>query len=70
MQTVSYRTEGRLGYLTLNRPAKYNAIDEPLVMDLHQFWNERLYDDTVGVIIRDGGEAKGFCAGLNMNTYG
>jgi enoyl-CoA hydratase/carnithine racemase len=70
MQTISYRTEGRLGYLTLNRPAKYNAIDEQMVMDLHQFWNERLYDDTVGVIILDGGEAKGFCAGLDMNTYG
>jgi enoyl-CoA hydratase/carnithine racemase len=70
MKTLSYRTEGRIGYLTLNRPAFYNAVDEDMATELHQFWNERLYDDTVGVIILDGGEAKGFCAGLDMQRYG
>lgn len=70
MNTLKYRTEGRIGYLSLNRPAHYNAIDLDMAKELHQFWSERQYDDAVGVIILDGGESKGFCAGLDMHSYG
>ncbi len=70
METIEYRTEGRIGLLTLNRPAKYNAVTEQMAAELEQFWRERRYDDSVGVIVFDGGEAKGFCAGLDMESYG
>jgi len=70
MNTLKYRTDGRIGYLTLNRPDKYNAFTREMTEELHEFLRERQYDDTVGVIVLDGGEAKGFCAGLDMQSYG
>ncbi len=69
METINYRTEGRIGFLTLNRPAKYNALNQRMVVELEQFWRERRYDDGVGVIVLDGGDAKGFCAGLDTEEY-
>lgn len=66
METILYRTEGRIGYLTLNRPEKYNAVDYPMLVELEKFWAARRYDNDTGVIVVDGGSAKGFCAGLDM----
>lgn len=70
MERILYRTENRIGYLTLNRSESYNAFDEKMVKEFEQFWQDRINDESVGVIILDGGNAKGFCAGLDMNTYG
>ncbi len=70
METIVYKTEGSIGYLTLNRPDKYNALNELMVIELEKFWQERVYDDSVSVIVLDGGTAKGFCAGLDMQSFG
>ena len=70
MDTIQYRTEGKVGFLTLNKPDKYNAIDRQMLTELEQFWRDRRYDDSVSVIVLDGGESKGFCAGLDMKTFG
>ncbi|NOY69647.1 MAG: enoyl-CoA hydratase/isomerase family protein [Deltaproteobacteria bacterium] len=70
MENLIYRTEGRIGYLTLHRPDNYNAFDETLIHEFEQFWVDRRFDKSVGVIIIDGGEAKGFCAGLDMKSFG
>lgn len=69
MEFLKFRTEGRVGYLTLNRNDKYNSFNEPMVKEFKQFLQERQYDDSVGVIILDGGDAKGFCAGLDTEEY-
>ena len=70
MENLIYRVENFIGYLTLNRWDKYNAFDGQLIDEFETFWRERRYDDSVRVIILDGGEAKGFCAGLDMQTHG
>jgi len=70
MENLIYRVENHIGYLTLNRWDKYNAFDGLLIDEFEQFWRERRYDDSVRVIILDGGNAKGFCAGLDMQTHG
>jgi enoyl-CoA hydratase/carnithine racemase len=70
VKNLIYRVENHIGYLTLNRWEKYNAFDGPLIDEFEQFWRDRRYDDSVRVIILDGGEAKGFCAGLDMQTHG
>jgi enoyl-CoA hydratase/carnithine racemase len=70
METLLYRTEGRIGWLTLNRPNAYNAVDTQMLTELEEFWRDRLNDTSVTVIILDGGAAKGFCAGLDMKTLG
>lgn len=69
MENLIYRVKDHIGYLTLNRWEKYNAFNGPLVDEFEQFWQDRRYDDNVRVIVLDGGNAKGFCAGLDMETY-
>jgi enoyl-CoA hydratase/carnithine racemase len=70
MEKLLYRVENHIGYLTLNRWDKYNAFDGQLIEEFEAFWRERRYDESVRVIILDGGGAKGFCAGLDMETHG
>ncbi len=69
MTYLRYRVADHIGHLTLNRPDKYNAFDRQMVDDFEQFWQERRYDDSVRVIIMDGGQSRGFCAGLDMDTF-
>lgn len=69
MDFLKFRKEGRIGYLTLNRNDKYNSFNEQMVKELKHFLQDRQSDDSVGVIIIDGGDAKGFCAGLDTEEY-
>jgi enoyl-CoA hydratase/carnithine racemase len=69
MEPLLYRQEGKIGRLTLNRPDKYNAFDLEMVLAFEAFLNERRYDEETAVLIIDGGESKGFCAGLDTETY-
>ena len=69
MDFFKFRQEGRIGYLTLNRNDKYNSFNEQMVKEFRHFLQERQYDDSIGVIIIDGGDAKGFCAGLDTDEY-
>jgi enoyl-CoA hydratase/carnithine racemase len=70
MENLKYHVKDHVGYLSLNRPDKYNAFDGQMVEAFEQFWRDRMYDESARVIILDGGAAKGFCAGLDMTTYG
>jgi enoyl-CoA hydratase/carnithine racemase len=69
MATIRYWKDGRIGRLTLNRPKSYNAVDHEMVDEIEAFWRKRRCDDDTGVVILDGGSAKGFCAGLDMKTF-
>lgn len=62
--------ENRIARLTLNRPENYNALNEAMVSELEAYFASLMYNEEAGVLIIDGGEAKGFCAGLDMNSYG
>jgi enoyl-CoA hydratase/carnithine racemase len=66
-ETVRYEVEEEgIGILSLNRPRKYNSVNQQMMEELESFWQERLYDlDTHVVILRGDGE-KGFCSGLDM----
>lgn len=70
MNRFIFRQEDHIGYLTLNRPDKYNAVDKEMLHEFEEFIALRMYDNTVRVIVLDGGNAKGFCAGLDMETLG
>lgn len=70
MERLRFSCEGRIGRLTLNRPDKYNAFDEEMVGELEALFSRLMYNEEVGVLIIDGGDAKGFCAGLDMQGYG
>ena len=70
MDRLIFKQKDKIGYLTLNRPDKYNAFDQKMLEEFENFIRERMYDTTVSVIILDGGDAKGFSAGLDMQTFG
>ncbi|MGD9733321.1 MAG: enoyl-CoA hydratase/isomerase family protein [Desulfamplus sp.] len=70
MENVKFSKEGKIGRITLNRPLNYNAFDLKMVEEFESLLNQLRYDEETTVIIIDGGDAKGFCAGLDMKTYG
>ncbi|MBF0233724.1 MAG: enoyl-CoA hydratase/isomerase family protein [Desulfamplus sp.] len=70
MENVIFSRDGKIGRITLNRPSKYNAFDLKTVLEFEKILNKLKYDDEIIVVILDGGDAKGFCAGLDMESYG
>jgi len=66
-ETIQYETaEAGIGVLTLNRPRKYNAVNQAMMKELEQFWSERENDPDTRIVLLKGNGEKGFCAGLDM----
>src|SRR5262245_12904204 len=55
--------------ITMNRPARLNAMTTELVEGLHQALNEVKADASARVVILTGA-GRGFCAGLDLRGYG
>ena len=75
-ELVLYHTENRVGYITLNRPEKRNALNALFVGKIKEAFHKAEADEACKVIVLKGnGEA--FCAGadlsyiqtLQTNTY-
>jgi len=66
-ETVEYDIlEEGIGVISLNRPRRYNSVNQQMMEELESFWRERLYDLDTHVIILKGHGEKHFCAGLDM----
>lgn len=66
--TVKYETDGRIATLTLDRPDRYNAIDDDMPADLRAAVEQADADPEVHVIVLTGaGEA--FCSGYDLEHY-
>jgi enoyl-CoA hydratase/carnithine racemase len=57
--------DGRVLHLTLNRPAKRNALDAALCRDLADALEAAAQDPAVGAILLDAA-GKSFCAGMDL----
>ena len=67
---VVYEKEGRIAWLTLNRPEALNAINLDL-RDLLWVLLEAVRDDPdVGVVIFHGAGERAFCAGADVKEFG
>ena len=66
---VTYRREGRVGFLALNRPEKLNAMNEQLIDDYHSAIQEFTDDpeSRVGILY---GEGRAFCVGMDLSPQG
>jgi methylglutaconyl-CoA hydratase len=65
MNQVEYTVQERVGYITLNRPEKRNALSFELVAELKDAFDIAEKDSAVKVIVlRANGEA--FCAGADL----
>ena len=65
MQYISYTAQDRIGYITLNRPEKRNALNAQLVHELKQAVKLAEDDNNAKVIVLKA-EGKAFCAGADL----
>ena len=65
MSLVLYEVKNRIGYITMNRPEKRNALSYELVSELRQAFETAEKDSSAKVVIlRANGDA--FCAGADL----
>jgi len=65
MEYIQYEVKNRIGYITLNRPDKRNALSYDVVTELKEAFTEAEQDNDVKVIVlRANGKA--FCAGADL----
>ncbi len=65
MELVNYLVSNRIGYITLNRPEKKNALSFELVAELKAVFKKAEEDELVKVIVlKANGDA--FCAGADL----
>ncbi len=62
---ILYETEGPLAWITLNRPAKLNAISRTMVTELNAALDRAEADEQVRVIVVKG-EGRAFSAGFDL----
>jgi len=65
MEFVTYEVENRIGYITLNRPEKRNALSPQLITELQQAFTRANDDAAVKVIVLKA-NGKVFCAGADL----
>ena len=59
------RRAGGVAYLTLNRPAQYNALSEQMLAALHAAFESLAVDSAVRAVVL-GGAGRAFCAGHDL----
>ena len=66
---VLYKKEGDIAVVTLNRPEKYNAVNDDLVDGINSAIAKVQKDESIRAMVITGA-GKGFCSGADMNTFG
>ncbi|MEU4688945.1 enoyl-CoA hydratase/isomerase family protein [Actinoplanes sp. NPDC023714] len=66
--TVLVERRGRLGHLTLNRPAALNALTAEMVTIIAAALEQWRSDDGVGTVLLTGAGPRGFCAGGDIRA--
>jgi enoyl-CoA hydratase len=63
---ATYRIEGQVAYISLNRPQVLNAIDEAMCRQLSAIFDEIESQSEATVAVISGGEARAFSAGADL----
>ena len=66
--TVSYESKERVATITLNRPERFNAINETMPEDIATAFRHATSDESVHVVVLTGA-GRGFCGGYDLETY-
>jgi enoyl-CoA hydratase len=66
--TVLYESKERVATITLNRPERYNAINETMPEDIAKAFGYANNDDSVHVIVLTGA-GRGFCGGYDLKAF-
>ena len=65
---VLYEAKNRVATITLNRPARFNAISEHMPEDIAAAFDHAGNDDAVHVVVLTGA-GRGFCGGYDLKIY-
>lgn len=65
MQFIEYTVKDRIGYITMNRPEKRNALSHEMVSELKALFKSAEDDDLVKVIILKA-RGESFCSGADL----
>ncbi len=68
-QEVLYEVVGGIASITINRPAKYNALNTAVVTTLRDFFKKAEEDNNVRVVILTGAGEKAFAAGADITEF-
>lgn len=63
---ITFSTEGRIGRLTLDRPAKLNALTPEMLTEILDALGKVARSDLSALVIT--GNGNGFCAGVDLKT--
>jgi enoyl-CoA hydratase/carnithine racemase len=63
---IDFEMRDRIAVLTLNRPEKRNAVNDPFIHDLNRFFSEPPKEALVAVVRANGNH---FCAGLDLAEH-
>lgn len=66
-QLIKTNVDGHAAFITLNDPAKMNALSQPMAAELYQALEQYRFDPEVRVIVLRGAEGR-FCAGGDVTS--
>ncbi len=66
MSSVLFTKENGVGYITLNRPDKYNSYNREMALAVQGYLDECAQDDAVRCVYLTGA-GKGFCSGQDLS---
>jgi len=66
MSVVIYQREGKVAYITLNRPERLNALNRETCIEMAAAW-QKFKDDEAWVAILTGAGERAFCAGFDVS---
>ena len=67
-ETLLYREENGVAYVTLNRPEVQNSFDYVMIDELAELWQALRSHDAVRCVVLTGAGEKAFCTGNDRST--
>jgi enoyl-CoA hydratase/carnithine racemase len=66
-ETIRYRTDGGVAWVTLHRPEVLNAFNTRMLHELRQVWRALRTDDSVRCVVLDAAGDRAFCTGVDRD---
>jgi enoyl-CoA hydratase/carnithine racemase len=67
LETIDYRVENGVGWVTLDRPEVHNAFDTRMQDELSRLWRALREDDDVRCIVLTASGEESFCTGIDRS---